>query len=148
MGAEICDDDELVDVEVLESLPLGASGFHLDQPDVPPWYSLGNVPSMAQRELRDCYAMKIEWILSTWQVYPGDDISTVRARTGKRFKVLRVRHEAFLIDDLWGEFQVKIPMFLLENAYFDIRGWYAKWRAKDLHLKRPTISYHSFGNPL
>jgi len=86
--------------------------------------------------------MKAKWILSTQEVYPGDDLNADHEAYEERFSVTRSKKDSYLIKDYWGNFRVRIPIALLENPLFDIRGWYAKRKAKALHLKKPKMPYY------
>ena len=103
-GIEPVADDEFEEAEVLESLPLGALHFESEQGDDPPWHSYGDIPTGARNKLGDCYAMKIKWILSTQEVYPGDDLNADHEPYEDRFSVTRSKKDSYLIKDYWGNF--------------------------------------------
>jgi hypothetical protein len=148
----INDDNEFVEANVLESLPLGAMHFEYyttsNIQKSPPWFSYGEKPKIAHEKLSDCYAMQIGWILSTWDLYPGDNEWIKLRQASRRFSVDRVGKDAYLIKDNWTKFKATVPIANLQNPYFDIRGWYAKKRARALNLEKPKVPYHSFGLPL
>jgi hypothetical protein len=148
------------EVEVLDSLPLGAvllmeTDSHENEGVEPLWYeSILGRNTVARPELGDCYAMFIEWILSTWGNYPEDvRFGMLRenpqaCKMPVRFNARRVRRDNYLIVDHRCDFRIKIPIALMENPLFDLRSWYAKRRAKHFNVKKPKMPYRSFGYPL
>ncbi len=151
------DSDSIEEVEVLDSLPLRAisfKGLDLDIEEInkftPPWVSDG-LAVVVRSKLGDCYVMNIEFMLHSWDHYPGDEKydSIPVINFGQRFLVVRNGNaESYRIVDLLTRFRIIIPMKLLQRPYFDIRSWYAKWRAKALHLQKQRLPYWMFGSLL
>jgi len=146
------------ETEVLDSLPLGAMSLEGTN-DEPFWYeSIYGKNTPARPALGDCYAMFIEWILSSWKEYPVDErfkqsnTFTETSELKERFLIKRTgrsRKLCYLITDSFIGFRIKVPLTLLEKPMFDLRNWYAKRVAKHYQIRtRSKIPYRSFGYPL
>jgi hypothetical protein len=125
--------EEEDDMEVLDSLPLGAMSFEGDNGE-PFWYeSIIGKNTPAQPALGDCYAMFIEWILSSWDEYPADGkFRRSRAFQGNngafesllkdRFHAKKAGKSYYLITDSISNFVIKVPLTLLERPMFDLQN--------------------------
>ena len=91
------DSDSIEEIEVLDGLPLGAISFErldLNVEEInkftPPWVSDG-LAVFVRSKLEDCYAMNIEFMLHSWDHYPGDEKydSVPVINFGQRFLVVR-----------------------------------------------------------
>ena len=124
LAAKEEDSDELI--EIHEEIPVSAIGLLTENwCRVYPQWEQDHIPARSQ--LGDCYTMAVEALLVREQPYPGDDNYSFLRRVlpYTRFKVTRVNRNGYYIKDLLTEFEISIPMYLLENSHFKVGGWYA-----------------------
>ena len=158
------------EVEVLESLPLGAISLEPESEDditlgnfdihnspymdcfindldiYPSWVHSGRT-TFPRPRIGDCFTMNIEWQLATYGLYPGDEKfdSKPVVEFGQRFIAQRIRNKkSYHISDIWTEFQVNISMDLLDNPTFDIRNWYSVQRARAMNHPHQRLPYKMF----
>jgi hypothetical protein len=69
----------------------------------------------------------LEALLIIEQPYPGDDkhIYSKRTLPYTRFEVTQVNRAGYNIKDRLTEFEISIPIYLLENSHFKVSSWYA-----------------------
>jgi hypothetical protein len=91
----------------------------------------------ARRQLGNCYAIVVDALLTKEQPYPGDNkyIYSKRILPYTRFEITRVNKANYNVKDRLTEFEISIPMYLLENSHFEVGGWYARQQSQALGLK-------------
>lgn len=147
--------------EVLDSLPLGAMCFGDPEQEasVSPWpleewrahYPYWKEPHILPRaSIGDCYAMVVDSILTMEAPFPGDhffEVPTLRPEL--RFHVSRDEKTSSyeVVDRLTG-LRSTVPRDLLENAEFNVSGWYAEQRARALGLTEEKTHRYPIGDAI
>jgi hypothetical protein len=87
--------------------------------------------------LGNCYAMVVKALLNKEQPYPEDDkyIYSKRILPYTRFEITQVNDVDYNVKDWLTEFEILIPMYLLENSHFKVSGWYTQQQSQALGLK-------------
>jgi hypothetical protein len=100
--------------------------------------------------LGDCYAMVVEALLTKEQPYPGDDkyIYSKRILPYTRFEITRVNETSYNVKDRLTEFEILMPMYLLENSHFEVGSWYARRQSQALGSKNTKQISKEIGYPL
>ena len=139
--------DSEEDIEILDSLPLGAMFFGDSgkMTSVNPWpikewrdhYPYWNEPQdIARQHIGNCYAMMVDTILTLEAPFPGDTrYDAPRMRPELRFYVKWLDHtcDYVLTDRLMGS-RLVLSRDSLENPEFDISYWYTEQRCQALGL--------------
>jgi Zinc knuckle len=123
------DSDELM--EIRDEITMSAIGLPAENwCKVYPQWNQDHIS--ARRWLGDCYAMVVETLLTKEQPYPGDDkyIYSKKILPYTRFEITRVNEADYNVKDWLTEFEISIPMYLLENNHFEVSGWYAQRRSQ------------------
>jgi hypothetical protein len=139
------DDDDAGDM--LSSMPVGS--INITDIEIPEnmqdeswrkWYPIWQHPlASAREEIGNCYEMTAEYLLTTFQPYPGDESGT-NWSPANRFTVKQVGNmQDFRIFDVFHNYETSITKLRLANPKFNLIHWYAKKRARALELKNPTI---------
>ena len=172
MAAVRLEEESTEEVEILESLPLGAISFEsegdlslgnfdiynspytdcfLDDLDIfPPWVHSGRTV-FPRPWIGDCFAMNIEWLLATYGRYLGDEKFSPEPveEFGQRFIARKIRNKkAYHILDIRTNFEINVPTELLDNPAFDIRNWYSVRRARAMNIPHQRIPYRRFERPV
>ena len=138
-------------VEVLDSLPLGAMAFEDEDPDqydpstkwsewtapvilgpIEEWrdsYPRWKDPGVwTRREIGDCYALVADSILTLSQPFPGDELSEAGdLRPEHRFRVRKKdTTPEYIIQDHLIQGIVILPESLIKKPSFNIGRWYAR----------------------
>ena len=145
--------------EILESMPVGMINFAelADDEMDSKWkteFLLWRQPQgTACRQIGNSLAIMAEYLLATYQPYPGDDLFHVdesRYHPSVRFSVteLNKSRSEYQIIDRFINFRINVPRSLLTNTKFNLCHWYAKRRAQVLDLRDvPKSSYlHPMGD--
>ena len=160
-------------VEVLDSLPLGALALGDLEPDqfnpsnkwmeltapvilgpldewresYPRWKEQG---VWARRRVGDCYALVADSILTLSQPFPGDErFVHTDLRPELRFRVIRdpVAPE-YVIQDYLVNGSVAIAKSLLEKTHFNLGRWYAKQRGSPQIYDKAEWGHAKMGDAL
>ncbi|KAJ7254943.1 hypothetical protein B0H12DRAFT_1071064 [Mycena haematopus] len=98
-------------------------------------------PEMPPRphRLGDVLGDTITALLSFFQPYPGDDHLgwTDEREKSRRFRVLRVSEEFYVIEDSWHDWATALPMEGIRTPKFHLVEWYAKTQARNLGIEYP-----------
>ena len=135
------------DIEVLDSLPLGAMFFGDSEgmTRVIPWpidewkthYPYWNDPDvLARGHIGDCYAMVVDTILTLEAPYPGDtryDAPHLRPELRFHVKLLDRTRDYIIRDRLTGG-RLVLARDLIDDPEFDVSYWYAQQRSRALGL--------------
>ena len=148
-------------VEVLDSLPLGAITFEevrtsspaslWDGPEAEwrtnyPYWS--NPKIGARQQIGDCYTMVADAILTAEQPYPGDEFFDEKdLRPELRIKMMfdPAMEEYSIRDRLVGG-QVTLARSLIKKPRFNLGRWYATRRICDLSLVQEPTHSHEMGH--
>jgi hypothetical protein len=147
--------------DVLDSMPLGSINIETnlniepviktENDDWRKWWPIWQNPaSQAQDPIGDCYAMTAEFLLTKFQLYPGDEygmdeISEIDKDSDPvlpydRFRVKRTsgNTDLYRINDCFTGFSIVINKSSLANPKFNLAHWYALNRTKNLKLGKPS----------
>jgi hypothetical protein len=141
------------EVEILDSLPIGAISIEDDIDEVLPFsfrplaewrehYPYWQEPGIkARKEIGDCLAMIADAILTTQQPFPGDEFfDRADLRPELRFRVVKGQAE-YIIHDYLVQSHMSVTEDLLKRPQFDISHWYARTRSLALALGK-TVHHH------
>jgi hypothetical protein len=155
----VFEEDVLDDVEVLDSLPLGAIRFDDDLPPECLWpidewcehYPYWCEPNiLARSELGDCYSIVAGTVLTLDQPYPGDEyFDTDLIRPELRFKLTYQENTCmYQIHDRLVEAKELVSRAFLEQPKFNISCWYAARRIQSLDLKMGLPQGYAMGHAI
>ncbi|KAF4613229.1 hypothetical protein D9613_010697 [Agrocybe pediades] len=163
-GDEVPDEE----VEVLDSLPLGAIDIQLQGCKDRAYLQLWNVneskwrrwnPDHPERILGPAPMLMAELILHQMQPYPGDELYLPRVMSGfdisRRFRLVEhgnqpVGQHEYSVEDSLVRFSIKVPSGQLANPLFDVAEWYARSRLRhrrNLQEENYLIPSHSISWP-
>jgi hypothetical protein len=134
----------------LESMPVGVVG--IESIDIPndtsneswrKWYPIWQSSlAHAKEEIGNCYEMTAEYLLTTFQPYPGDElISKSRKRHPEdRFSVKQsvLNPEEFKILDKFNGAKNTLNKNRLADPKFNLAHWYARTRARTMNVTKPS----------
>ena len=143
--------------DLLDSMPVGSMNMRID--DIPEsteinegwrkWYPSWQHPqALAREKIGNCYEMMAEYLLTTLQPYPGDEIKTKQSQycsPDSQFEVKSMQKDTnkFQKNDYSTGFKIMIDKSRLGNPRFNLGHWYAKKRAKTLGIRIPTTKEYS-----